>query len=145
MDVLTSETCWTLNKEIKKASDIKLVSLYSSIFQKWDRVMDWSGLAEDRERWRAFVNKVWTSGFRNVWGISALTENRLVSYEGLCSMEVVRCGWCYKRRNTYKNSVISLIFETPCKTEKKLGRWLQVMNYIGMYGGLRWIAQGLVQ
>ena len=31
MDVLTSETCWAVNKEIKKASDIKLVSLYSSI------------------------------------------------------------------------------------------------------------------
>ena len=31
MDVLTSETCWALNNEIKKASDIKLVSLYSTI------------------------------------------------------------------------------------------------------------------
>ena len=29
MDVLTFETCRALNKEIKKASDIKLVSLYS--------------------------------------------------------------------------------------------------------------------
>jgi hypothetical protein len=28
MEVLTSETCWALNNEIKKASDIKLVSLY---------------------------------------------------------------------------------------------------------------------
>jgi len=31
MDVLTSETCGALNKEIIKASDIKLVSLYSTI------------------------------------------------------------------------------------------------------------------
>ena len=31
MAVLTPETCWALNKEIKKASDIKLVSLYSTI------------------------------------------------------------------------------------------------------------------
>jgi len=30
-DVLTSETCWALNNEIKKPSDIKLVSLYSTI------------------------------------------------------------------------------------------------------------------
>ena len=30
-DVLTSETCSELNKEIKKASEIKLVSLYSTI------------------------------------------------------------------------------------------------------------------
>jgi len=31
MDVLTSETCCALNNEIQKASDIKLVSLYSTI------------------------------------------------------------------------------------------------------------------
>jgi len=31
MDVLTSKTCWALNNGIKKASDIKLVSLYSTI------------------------------------------------------------------------------------------------------------------
>jgi len=32
MDVLTSETCWALNNEMNnKASDIKLVSLYSTI------------------------------------------------------------------------------------------------------------------
>ena len=30
MDVLTSETCWALNKVIKKTSGIKLVSLYST-------------------------------------------------------------------------------------------------------------------
>ena len=31
MDVLTSETWWALNNKIKKASDIKLTSLYSTI------------------------------------------------------------------------------------------------------------------
>jgi len=31
MDVLTSETCWALNSWNKKASDIKLVHLYSTI------------------------------------------------------------------------------------------------------------------
>ena len=31
MDVLTFETCWALKKERNKASDIKLVSLYSTI------------------------------------------------------------------------------------------------------------------
>jgi hypothetical protein len=34
MDVLTSEICWALYNEIKKASDIKLVSLYSTIKMK---------------------------------------------------------------------------------------------------------------
>ena len=33
MDVLTSETCWALNNEIIKASDIKLVSLYWTMTQ----------------------------------------------------------------------------------------------------------------
>jgi len=31
-DVNTSETCWALNNEIIKASDIKLVSLYSTLY-----------------------------------------------------------------------------------------------------------------
>ena len=31
MDVLTSETCWALNNAIKKANDIKLVYLYSTL------------------------------------------------------------------------------------------------------------------
>jgi len=28
------------------------------IFRKWDGVMDWIDLAEDRENWRALVNAV---------------------------------------------------------------------------------------
>jgi len=31
MDVLTSKTCLALNNELKKASDINLVSLYSTV------------------------------------------------------------------------------------------------------------------
>jgi len=28
------------------------------IFIKWDRVMDWIGMAQDRDRWLAHVNSV---------------------------------------------------------------------------------------
>ena len=28
------------------------------IFRKWDEVMDWTGVAQDRDRWRALVNAV---------------------------------------------------------------------------------------
>jgi len=39
MGVLTSETCWALNNEIKKASDIKLVSPYSTIVPCFDMLL----------------------------------------------------------------------------------------------------------
>jgi hypothetical protein len=51
--------------------------------------MDWIGLADDRDRWRALVNAVRIFGFRNIRRISRPPENLLPSKEGLCSTELV--------------------------------------------------------
>ena len=60
---------------------------------------DWIGLAQDREMWRSSWVRLWTSGFREMRGISQLAAYQLASQEGICTMEWVSK---YSSRNMYR-------------------------------------------
>ena len=51
--------------------------------------MDWIDLAQDRDRGRTLVNVLITLRVPQNTGNFVTDENRLVSQEGLCSMEYV--------------------------------------------------------
>jgi hypothetical protein len=53
--------------------------------------MDWTDLAQDRDRWQVLVNAVMNLQVHKMLRIFGLAEDLLASQEGLCSMELV--GW----------------------------------------------------
>jgi hypothetical protein len=56
--------------------------------------MDWIDLAQDRDRGWVLAKAVMTFGVNTMLGISTLTEELLVSQEGLCSMDFVCLSVC---------------------------------------------------
>ena len=57
--------------------------------------MDWTDLAEDRDKWRAFVKAAISLVFHNMQGIPRLLGEVLNSQKGLCPMESVDCKPAY--------------------------------------------------
>jgi len=49
----------------------------------------WIDLAHDRDRSQALVNAVMTIWLHEMWAVTLLAENLLVSEDGLCCMELV--------------------------------------------------------
>jgi hypothetical protein len=47
----------------------------------------WIDVTLDRDKWRAVVKGVLNFRFHKMRGISSLTDDRLVSQEGLCFIE----------------------------------------------------------
>jgi hypothetical protein len=54
---------------------------------EWGGV-DWIGVAQDRNKWRAFVNTAMNFRVHKGWGISRLAEKLFPSQKGLCLMEL---------------------------------------------------------
>jgi len=52
---------------------------------------EWSHLAQNTEKWRAFISKIMTFGLHKMQGISQSAESQLVCQEG---RYIVQVRWC---------------------------------------------------
>lgn len=76
--------------------------------------MEWIDRAEDRDGGRRLSMQQWTIKFHKIWGVSWLTEDLLVSWEGLCSIQGVSTSSSSKEIWNLNHAIITACTSIYC-------------------------------
>jgi hypothetical protein len=95
---------------------------------------DWTDLAEEREKWQAFVNaaRQRTFGFHKIRGISLFVEKVLAFQEILCPIESVSQNTTRLNNNSRYALSISLFFPLSDRTPQPSVKTHTVRSSLGI-------------